>query len=63
MRKMVQVEPASLTALELLATDKGKTLQDLFDEAIADILKKHKRPTTTKEMFAASARQGKAKRG
>lgn len=63
MRKMVQVEPASLTALELLASDVGKTLQDLFDEAIADILKKHKRPTTTKEMFAASVRRGRAKRG
>ena len=63
MRKMIQVEPASLTALELLASDKGKTLQDLFDEAIADMLKKHKRPITTKEMFAASARQRKTKRG
>ena len=62
MRKMIQIEPASLTALELLASDEDKTLQDLFDEAIADILKKHKRPTTTKEMFAASAQRGKAKR-
>jgi hypothetical protein len=62
MRKMVDIEPASLTALELLASDKGKVLQDLVDEAIADLLKKHRRPTTTKEMFAASARKAKAKR-
>jgi hypothetical protein len=56
MRKMVEVEPATLTALELLATDKGRRLQDLFDEAIADLLKKHRRPTTTKDMFAQSLR-------
>ena len=29
-------------------------LQDLVDEAIADLLKKHRRPVTTKEMFAES---------
>jgi hypothetical protein len=62
MRKMVDIEPASLTALELLASDKDKNLQDLVDEAIADLLKKHKRPTTTKEMFVASARRGKKRR-
>lgn len=61
MRKMIKVEPASLTALELLASDRGKTLQELFDEAIADVLKKHRRPTTTKEMFAESLRRKPAR--
>ena len=53
-RKMVQVEPAALTALELLAADRGVNLQDLFDEALADLLKKHRRPTTMKAMFEQS---------
>jgi hypothetical protein len=62
MRKMVEVEPATLTALELLATDKGRRLQDLFDEAIADLLKKHRRPTTTKDMFAQTLRRTRNRR-
>ncbi|WP_295141435.1 hypothetical protein [uncultured Reyranella sp.] len=62
MRKMVDIESARRTALELLASDTGKRLQDLFDEAIADLLKKHGRPTTTSEMVAASARRERKKR-
>jgi hypothetical protein len=33
-----------------------KTLQELSDEAFRDLLKKHRRPTTLKEMLQASAR-------
>lgn len=60
MRKMVNVTPADLAALELLAGDHSKSLQDLFDEAIGDLLKKHGRPTTTKEMFERSLRKRRA---
>ncbi|SKA20194.1 hypothetical protein SAMN02745126_04101 [Enhydrobacter aerosaccus] len=65
MRKMVQIAPSSLEALALLQSDSGKTFQALMDEAIADLLKKHKRPVGMKEMFAQSlARGGRpAKRG
>ena len=54
MRKMVKIDTASLRALELLAADRTVGLQDLVDEAIGDLLKKHRRPVTTKEMFAQS---------
>jgi len=33
-----------------------KSLQELADEAFCDLLKKHRRPTTLKEMLQASAR-------
>lgn len=53
-RKLVRFESARLAALDLLAIDTGKSFQDLMDEAIADLLKKHRRPTTTREMFNQS---------
>ncbi len=62
MRKMVHIDSAPLKALELLAADRRGRLQDLFDEAIADLLKKHRRPVTTKEMFAQSLKAGRGKR-
>ena len=54
MRKTMNIETATLAALGLLAADRGMSLQDLVDEALTDLLKKHRRPVTTKEMFAAS---------
>ena len=54
MRKMIHIPTASLDALERLATDSGKSFQDLIDEAIADLLKKHNRPVTLKEMLRGS---------
>lgn len=62
MRKMVNIDTATVAALKLLAADHGVTLQDLVDEALADLLKKHRRPVTTKEMFAQSLRGGKGRR-
>ena len=58
MRKMVNIETATLAALEMLATDQGVSLQDLVDEALTDLLKKHRRPVTIKNMFAASLKDG-----
>lgn len=55
-RKLLVIEPAKLAALELLAADRGDSLQELVDEAIDGLLKKHRRPVTTREMFSASAR-------
>lgn len=54
MRKMVHIGSASFDALSRLAKDKGQGFQDLMDEAIADLLKKHKRPVTLKEMLSGS---------
>ncbi len=42
--KRVHIDPVVLAALELLGTDERKSLQDLADEAFADLLKKHHRP-------------------
>jgi len=58
MRKMIHIPTASLDALERLATDSGKSFQDLIDEAIADLLKKHKRPVTLTEMLRGSLAEG-----
>ena len=62
MRKMVNIDSAALRALELLAADRKMGLQDLVDEALADLLKKHRRPVTTKEMFAESLKGARRKR-
>ena len=39
-----------------LPKDRMQTLQELADEAFRDLLKKHRRPTTLKEMLRESAR-------
>ncbi|HMJ98330.1 MAG TPA: hypothetical protein VK552_03380 [Reyranella sp.] len=62
MRKMVNIDTAALKALELLAADRKMGLQDLVDEALADLLKEHRRPVTTKEMFAESLKGARRKR-
>jgi hypothetical protein len=54
MRKMVNIDRGALEALELLATDRKVKLQDLIDEAIANLLKKHRRPIGVRAMFAES---------
>ena len=62
MRKMVNIDTAALKALELLAADRKMGLQDLVDEALADLLTKHRRPVTTKEMFVESLKGARRKR-
>jgi hypothetical protein len=59
MRKMVHIDTVTVAALERLAADKGSSLQDLVEEALADLLKKHHRPITTKEMLSASLKAGR----
>jgi hypothetical protein len=43
-RKLIGFDPETLRALELLSRDSGKSLQQLADEAFADLLAKHHRP-------------------
>jgi hypothetical protein len=62
MRKVVNIDTVTVSALERLAADKGLSLQDLVEEALADLLKKHHRPITTKEMFAASLEDGRRRK-
>ena len=54
MRKMIHVSMASNEALQALAAETRRSFQDLLDEAIADLLKKHKRPVTLKDMLRES---------
>ena len=56
-RKIIEFDEETLRALELLASDSMKDLQELADEAFRDLLKKHKRPASLKEALRESARQ------
>jgi hypothetical protein len=58
MRKMIHVATIEHTALQALARETGRSFQDLIDEAISDLLKKHKRPVTLKEMLRDSLAAG-----
>jgi hypothetical protein len=57
MRKIIEFDPETWQALQLLARDSMKDLQELASEAFRDLLKKHGRPVTLKEALRESARQ------
>jgi hypothetical protein len=52
-----RVRSYDLQALELLARDSMKVLQELADEAFRDLLKKHGRPSSLKDALRQSTRQ------
>lgn len=54
-RKRILFEREIFDALQLLARDRTATLQELIDEAVADLLHKHHRPVTVGDMLRASA--------
>jgi predicted transcriptional regulator len=56
-RKIIEFDAETLRALDLLASDSMKDLQELADEAFRDLLKKHKRPAGLKEALRESTRQ------
>jgi hypothetical protein len=62
MRKMIHIATASVEALEALAAESRRSFQDLIDEAIADLLKKHNRPVTLKEMLRGSLAEDRPKK-
>jgi hypothetical protein len=53
--KRVQLDPETKTELENLADDRMMTFQELFEEALRDLLRKYDRPVTLKEAFRKSA--------
>ncbi len=57
-RKLIEFDPETLQALELLGRDSMKDMQELADEAFRDLLKKHGRPTNLKEALRKSAGAG-----
>ena len=54
MRKLIEFDDETMNALKLLASDRMSTFQELADEAFADLLKKHGRPTSLKAALKAS---------
>jgi hypothetical protein len=59
-RKRIEFDAPTYQALDRLAHDQMKDLQELIDEAVRDLLKKHHRPVTLKEMLKQSARSSPA---
>ena len=55
--KRVQIDDVAWHILELLRRDKMATFQELMDEAVTDLLKKHDRPITLKAALSKSAGQ------
>ena len=53
--KRVQFDDATWQALDLLARDSMKDFQELAEEAFADLLRKHNRPTNLKAALRQSA--------
>ena len=55
--KRVAFDAATWHALNLYARDSMKSFQELADEAFADLLKKHQRPTGLKDALRQSAQR------
>jgi hypothetical protein len=60
-KKLIKFYDDKLSALEALGTDKHMTLQELADEAFADLLKKHARPVGLADALRQSAETEKKK--
>jgi hypothetical protein len=56
-RKLIEFAADIWQALELLARDSGRSVQDLADEAFLDLLQKYRRPLSLKEALKESARR------
>ena len=56
-RRRIAFDGETWHALDRPAKDRMATIQELADEAFRDLLKKHRRPTTLKEMLRESARR------
>ena len=58
--KRVQFDDETWAALDVLARDRMATFQELADEAFADLLRKHGRPTDLRSALRQSAGAGAA---
>jgi hypothetical protein len=56
-RKLIAFDAEAWHALRLLSGDSMKSLQELADEAFADLLKKHGRPVTLRQALRESLRR------
>ena len=60
-RKRIEFDAETWHALRLLAGDSMKSLQELAEEAFADLLKKHGRSADFREQLKLSVRAAKKK--
>jgi hypothetical protein len=60
-RKLIAFDDETMTALTQLGRDRMATIQDLADEAFADLLKKHGVPIDLKDALKKSAAKAKRK--
>lgn len=56
-RKLIGFDDETMSALTQLGRDRMATLQDLADEAFADLLKKHGVPLDLKDALKKSVRR------
>ena len=61
-RKLIGFHPEDMRALDELSEDRATTLQELIDEAVRDLLKKHGKPTDLKTALRDSAKQTRNQR-
>lgn len=54
-RKLIAFHAEDLRALSELAEDRAATLQELLDEAVRDLLRKHGKPSDLKTALRMSA--------
>ena len=57
MRKLIAFDEDTLDKLKQLGRDRMATIQELADEAFADVLKKHGVPVDLKDALRKSARE------
>lgn len=55
-RRRIEFDADTWFALDRLSKDRMASIQELAEEAFRDLLKKHRRPTTLKEMLRESIR-------
>ena len=60
-RKLIAFDEATMSALTQLSRDRGESIQDLADEAFADLLEKHGVPADLKDALRKSAAATKKK--
>ena len=60
-RKLIAFDDETMAALSQLARSRMATIQELADEAFADLLKKHGVPIDLKDALRKSAAQSKKK--
>jgi hypothetical protein len=63
MRKLIEFDEDTFDKLKQLGRDRMATLQELADEAFADLLKKHGVPIDLRDALRKSARQSRTETG